>query len=245
MGAGLLMASGAPTGNALLWNDGRSTKPGRALARGRRHRQASREGKRIGDISGAVQCSAGVAGGARSGTAMAEGRGSVLVLQWLVIPSAYGQAGSADMSDASNPFGDIRERGRMRKRRSAPMVSERYRDDVSSDRFRGHLCRRCVDTRRAPLRISSSGRDTGGHGTVRHRLNGVWRGCRARPGRPASFSAPQSVRRRSRPISIATTAEGDATTIALDDGLYLRAMPTLAGCETLGVDGAHPACRST
>jgi len=213
-----------PAGNAILWNDGRAS----ALVLGWRQRRLI---ETVFPISGSVPYPGLLSG----------------ILQWLEQnqPERLGTAqyalscngwiyrqltgrAIADLSDASNPFGDVRageysstllaEYGLQRYSRLLPQVA---RGDALIAGLLPDVARALdlkINTRvvMAPYDIVATAYGVGV----------------SEPGQACiilgtTICAETIVSN----LNLAGTIAG--TTIALDRGLHLRAMPTLTGCETL------------
>ncbi len=223
-GCWLVDGQGRPTGNAILWNDGRATREVAAW-----YEQGIIE--RAFAISGSVTY-AGLPNAimawlrAHQPHRLQTARWALTCNGWLYAQMTGSFA--ADLSDASNPFGDLRARtysedafsifaSEANVHRLPPILSDRERVGSLSERAASELDLPAgLPVVMAPYDIISTAYGAGatlqGHACV---ILGT------------------TICAETICSSLDLTKPPQGTTIALEDGLYLRAMPTLTGCEAL------------
>lgn len=223
-GCWLVDAEGRPTGNAILWNDGRATSVVE------RWREEGIIAKAFG-VSGSVPY-AGLQNAIldwlrqNQPDRLASARYALTCNGW-IFAQMTGRF-VADLSDASNPFGDVKKRiyserliqlyGAQEHQHLLPPIAEGPTIvEVLTLRAAEELgIAAGTPVVMAPYDIVSTAYGAGA----------------AQPGQ-ACVILGTTICAEALTYDLDLSAAPTGTTIALENGLYLRAMPTLTGCETL------------
>lgn len=223
-GAWLVDAEGQPVGNAILWNDGR----------------AAAEVERF-SASGAVEKSFRLSGSVtypglpnaifawldeHEPQRIAKAKWSLTCNGWIFAKLTGRYA--ADLSDASNPFSDVKKRAYADENFSAYGV-EKYQSLMPAIALNEDIV--------APLQADAA-RELGvAQGTpcvmAPYDIIATAYGAGASRAGQACVILGTTICAEAITASLDLTGEPAGTTIALHDGLFLRAMPTLTGCEAL------------
>ena len=223
-GCWLIDAEGHPTGNAILWNDGRAT-------------EIVEHWREIGLIAKAFSVSGSVPYAGLSNaiinwlqTNLPDQLASfryVLTCNGWIFAQMTGQF-VADISDASNPFSDIR------KKKYSEQLIEFYGPGSY-----GHLLPPIAqDTEILAALTPHAAEELGVAANVPvvmapYDIVSTAYGAGAALSQQACVILGTTICAEALTSDLDLRGEPAGTTIALDNGLYLRAMPTLTGCETL------------
>ncbi len=215
---------GLPLGHAMLWNDGRSTG---AVERWHQDGTVERARRITGSVTYPGLANALLQWMQEHDVERLRQTRWVLTCNGWIFSQLTGQI-AVDLSDASNPFCDLHARAYSDEALRAYGLQQ-HRDRFPAIARADALCGRLTREAAAELRL---------------------------PGDTAVIMAPYdivttaygvgAVSAQSVCLILGTTicaesilpafdpyADGDGTTLALEDNTYLRAMPTLCGCETL------------
>jgi xylulokinase len=223
-GCWLIDENGNPTGNAMLWNDGRSMA---AVERWRAE----------GVLGHTLQISGSMAYPGLSNAQLEwlrnEDPERLRRSRWVLSCNGWLFAkltGSiaADISDASNPFGDVLARTYADKVFSAYGL-EQYRgmfpEIVSGNALQAALTDSAAQALNLPAGIPVV--------MAPYDIVSTAYGAGVVSPGEACLILGTTICAEAITDTLNLIAPGTGTTIALEEGRYLRAMPTLAGCETL------------
>lgn len=223
-GCWMVDVEGRPTGNALLWNDGRA---GAIVERWRTAGALDRARAISGSVSYPGLSNALLAWLREQDTGRVQRSRWVLSCNGYLFSRLTGQM-AADLSDGSNPFGDVRARaysdqvfemcGLASLRSLFPEIAQgaSLQQPLTAVAAEALGLPAGTPVVMAPYDIVSTAYGAGV----------------TSPGR-ACLILGTTICAETIVADWDASAPGDGTTLALEEDLFLRAMPTLAGCETL------------